>query len=88
MGASPTSFWRGSGPSPPPVLARVQRPSKEGYILELRRRGSIPLKLGAGMMVFVEVLLDKHHPNVFEAFSRRCRCMTPSRNAMHGGRWL
>ena len=27
-----------------------------------------PLKLGAGMMVFIEVLLDKTTPNVFDAF--------------------
>jgi Lrp/AsnC family leucine-responsive transcriptional regulator len=28
----------------------------------------MPSKLGAGLMVFVEVLLDKTTPNVFEAF--------------------
>ena len=27
-----------------------------------------PLKLGAGMLVFVEVLLDRTSPNVFEQF--------------------
>ena len=28
-----------------------------------------PLKLGAGMLVFVEVLLDRTTPNVFEQFN-------------------
>jgi Lrp/AsnC family leucine-responsive transcriptional regulator len=53
--------------SPTAVLARVQRLSKDGYILGYEARLN-PLKLGAGLMVFVEVLLDKTTPNVFEAF--------------------
>jgi Lrp/AsnC family leucine-responsive transcriptional regulator len=53
--------------SPTAVLARVQRLTKEGYILGYEARLN-PLLLGAGMMVFVEVLLDKTTPNVFEAF--------------------
>jgi Lrp/AsnC family leucine-responsive transcriptional regulator len=53
--------------SPTAVLARVQRLTKEGYILGYEARLN-PLKLGAGMMVFVEVLLDKTTANVFEAF--------------------
>ena len=44
--------------SPTAVLARVQRLTREGYILGYEARLN-PLKLGAGMMVFVEVLLDK-----------------------------
>ena len=55
------------GLSPTAVLARVQRLSKDGYILGYEARLN-PLKLGAGLMVFVEVLLDKTTPNVFEAF--------------------
>lgn len=55
------------GLSPTAVLARVQKLSKEGYILRYEARLN-PLKLGAGMMVFVEVLLDRTTPNVFEAF--------------------
>jgi len=55
------------GLSPTAVLARVQTLSKEGYILGYEARLN-PLKLGAGMMVFVEVLLDRTTPNVFEAF--------------------
>jgi Lrp/AsnC family transcriptional regulator, leucine-responsive regulatory protein len=53
--------------SPTAVLARVQRLSRDGYILGYEARLN-PLKLGAGMMVFVEVLLDRTTPNVFEAF--------------------
>lgn len=53
--------------SPTAVLARVQRLSKDGYILGYEARLN-PLKLGAGLLVFVEVLLDRTTPNVFEAF--------------------
>jgi Lrp/AsnC family leucine-responsive transcriptional regulator len=53
--------------SPTAVLARVQRLTKEGYILGYEARLN-PVKLGAGLMVFVEVLLDRTTPNVFDAF--------------------
>lgn len=53
--------------SPTAVLARVQRLTKNGYILGYEALLN-PLKLGAGLMVFVEVLLDRTTPNVFEAF--------------------
>jgi Lrp/AsnC family leucine-responsive transcriptional regulator len=53
--------------SPTAVLARVQRLTRDGYVLGYEARLN-PLKLGAGMMVFVEVLLDRTTPNVFEAF--------------------
>ncbi len=53
--------------SPTAVLARVQRLTREGFILGYEARLN-PLKLGAGMMVFVEVLLDRTSPNVFEQF--------------------
>ncbi len=53
--------------SPTAVLARVQRLTRDGYILGYEARLN-PLKLGAGMLVFVEVLLDRTTPNVFEAF--------------------
>ena len=55
------------GLSPTAVLARVQRLTRDGYILGYEARLN-PMKLGAGMMVFVEVLLDRTTPNVFEAF--------------------
>ncbi len=53
--------------SPTAVLARVQRLTKDGYILGYEARLN-PQKLAAGLMVFVEVLLDRTTPNVFDAF--------------------
>ena len=53
--------------SPTAVLARVQRLTREGYILGYEARLN-PLRLGRGMLVFVEVLLDRTTPNVFEQF--------------------
>lgn len=53
--------------SPTAVLARVQRLTREGFILGYEARLD-PVKLGVGMLVFVEVLLDRTTPNVFEAF--------------------
>ncbi len=53
--------------SPTAVLARVQKLTREAYILGYEARLN-PLKLGAGLMVFVEVLLDRTTPNVFDAF--------------------
>jgi Lrp/AsnC family leucine-responsive transcriptional regulator len=53
--------------SPTAVLARTQRLQREGYILGFEARLN-PLKLGRGMMVFVEVLLDRTTHNVFDEF--------------------
>lgn len=53
--------------SPTAVLARVQRLTRDGYILGYEARLN-PALLGAGMLVFVEVLLDRTTPNVFEQF--------------------
>jgi len=53
--------------SPTAVLSRVQRLTKDEYILGYEARLN-PLKLDAGMMVFVEVVLDRTTSNVFEAF--------------------
>ena len=49
------------------VLARVQRLTKEGYITSYEARLN-PQKLGAAMLVFIEVLLDRTTPNVFDEF--------------------
>lgn len=49
------------------TLERVRRLTTEGYILGYRARLD-PQKLGAGMLVFVEVLLDRTTPNVLEEF--------------------
>ena len=53
--------------SPTATLARVQRLTREGFILGYEARLD-PVKLDAGMLVFVEVLLDRTTPNVFEQF--------------------
>ena len=53
--------------SPTAVLARVQRLTRYGFILGYEARLN-PLKLGAGMLVFVEVLLDRTTANVFDQF--------------------
>lgn len=53
--------------SPTAVLARVQRLTRAGYILGYEARLN-PHRLGAGLLVFVEVLLDRTTPNVFDQF--------------------
>ncbi|MFN3376187.1 MAG: Lrp/AsnC ligand binding domain-containing protein [Burkholderiaceae bacterium] len=53
--------------SPTAVQSRVQRLTREGFILGYEARLN-PLKLRAGMLVFVEVLLDRTTPNVFDQF--------------------
>jgi len=53
--------------SPTAVLARTQRLQRDGYILGYEARLN-PLKLGRGMMVFVEVSLDRTTHNVFDEF--------------------
>jgi Lrp/AsnC family transcriptional regulator, leucine-responsive regulatory protein len=49
------------------VLARTQRLQQSGIILGYTARLD-PAKIGLGMTVFVEVLLDRTTPNVFDAF--------------------
>jgi len=53
--------------SPTAVLARVQRLARDGYILGYQAVLN-PKLLGAGLLVFVEVHLDRTTPNVFEQF--------------------
>ena len=53
--------------SPTAVLARVQRLTREGYITGYQAQLN-PRLLGARMLVFVEVQLDRTTPNVFEQF--------------------
>ena len=53
--------------SPTAVLARVQRLTRDGFITGYEARLD-PQRLGLGMLVFVEVLLDRTTPNVFEQF--------------------
>ena len=53
--------------SPTAVLARVQRLTREGFIVGYHADLNAA-KLGRGLVVFVEVLLDRSSPNVFEQF--------------------
>src|SRR6218665_2492655 len=53
--------------SPTAVLERVKRLTRDGYILGYEARLN-PKKLGAGMMVFIQVVLDRTTPDVFNAF--------------------
>jgi Lrp/AsnC family leucine-responsive transcriptional regulator len=53
--------------SPTAVLARVQRLTREGFIQGYEARLD-PHRLGCGFTVFVEVLLDRTTPNVFDQF--------------------
>jgi Lrp/AsnC family leucine-responsive transcriptional regulator len=53
--------------SPTAVLERVKRLTRDGFILGYEARLN-PDKLGAGMMVFIEVVLDRTTPDVMKAF--------------------
>jgi Lrp/AsnC family leucine-responsive transcriptional regulator len=53
--------------SPTAVLERVKRLTRDGYILGYEARLN-PVKLGAGLMVFVEVVLDRTTPDAINAF--------------------
>ena len=57
------------GLSPTAVAERVKRLTRDGYILGYRAELD-PMKLGRGLLVFVEVLLDRTSPDVFDAFAR------------------
>ena len=70
--------------SPTAVLARVQRLTRDGYIVGYEARLN-PLKLGAGMLVFVEVLLERTTPNVFERDGRG-QAQHPAALGLSGGR--
>ncbi|MFM2054338.1 MAG: hypothetical protein RL456_2375 [Pseudomonadota bacterium] len=53
--------------SPTAVLERVRRLTREGYILGYEARLD-PARLDAGLMVFVEVLLDRTVQDVMDTF--------------------
>lgn len=53
--------------SPTAVLERVKRLTRDGYILGYEARLN-PEKLGAGLLVFVEVLLDRTVHDVMDTF--------------------
>lgn len=54
--------------SPTAALARVQKLTKEGFIMGYEARLN-PTLLNNAFVVFVEIMLDKTTPNVLEEFS-------------------
>ena len=62
--------------SPTAVLARVQRLTRDGFIQGYQAVLN-PQLLGARMLVFVEVLLDRTTPNVFEQFRAAAQVQPP-----------
>ncbi len=59
--------------SPTATAERVKRLVREGYVEGFSARLS-PEKLGRGLLVFVEVKLDRTTPETFEAFAAAVRC--------------
>lgn len=55
--------------SPTPCLERVRRLEMEDYILDYIAILN-PQKLGAAVIVFIQVLLDRTSPGVFERFKK------------------
>jgi Lrp/AsnC family leucine-responsive transcriptional regulator len=60
------------GLSPTSTGERLKRLQKEGYIVGFGARID-PHRLGLGLLVFVEVLLDKTTPDVFGRFAEAVR---------------
>ena len=58
--------------SPTAVLERVKRLTRDRFILGYEARLN-PDKLGAGLMVFIEVVLDRTTPDVMNAFKAAVR---------------
>jgi len=56
--------------SPTPCLERVRRLEAEGYILDYVTLLN-PQKLGAGVISFVQVSLDRTNPDVFKRFKEQ-----------------
>lgn len=57
------------GLSPTAAAERVKRLTRDGYIEGYTARLS-PAKLGHGLLVFVEMKLDRTTPDIFDAFAR------------------
>lgn len=62
--------------SPTPCLERVKRLEKNGYIKGYHAQLDAG-KLGAGLLVFVEVSLNKTTPDIFDRFSRALSSLDP-----------
>lgn len=56
--------------SPTPCLERVRRLELDEYILDYVALLN-PKKLGAGVVIFIQVLLDRTSPGVFEQFKKQ-----------------
>lgn len=56
--------------SPTPCLERVRRLEADGYILKYVALLN-PNRLGAGVVVFIQVQLDRTSPGVFERFKKQ-----------------
>ena len=55
--------------SPTATAERMKRLLREGYILRFSAELD-PLRLGQGLLVFLQVKLDRTTPDVFDAFAR------------------
>ncbi|WP_029058306.1 Lrp/AsnC ligand binding domain-containing protein [Stappia stellulata] len=55
--------------SPTATAERMKRLVREGYILRFSAELD-PLKLGQGLLIFLQVKLDRTTPEVFDAFAR------------------
>ncbi|MCE1236388.1 MAG: Lrp/AsnC ligand binding domain-containing protein [Hyphomicrobiales bacterium] len=51
---------------------RMRRLQRDGFIRGFRAELD-PIRLGRGLLVFVEVLLDRTSPDVFDAFARQVK---------------
>ncbi|OLP53674.1 ArsR family transcriptional regulator [Rhizobium rhizosphaerae] len=60
------------GLSPTATSERLRRLTKEGYVTGFSARLD-PQKLGFGLLVFIEVMLDKTTPDVFDQFAEAVR---------------
>jgi Lrp/AsnC family leucine-responsive transcriptional regulator len=60
------------GLSPTATADRVRRLVRDGFILGYRAELD-PIRLGRGLLVFVEVLLDRTSPDVFEHFATQVK---------------
>ena len=67
--------------SPTAVLERVKRLTRDGFILGYEAKLN-PAKLGAGLLVFVEILLDRTVHDVMDNFKAAVRCAPRSSNAI------
>lgn len=61
--------------SPTATSERLKRLTRDGYILGYTARLS-PHKLGRGLLVFVEIKLERTLPDIFEAFADAVRRST------------